>query len=268
MSHRPCVGCGGETIDAYLCQACGNRLVAELRALPLLVHELEISVTRQSVADDDTRRKRSTDTAMPYNWSAAHTRDDLVNTVSTWIRELELGDTLPAPNLRAGCHWLAARIERIRMHPAADEIYDELMYAVSDVRHAIDTPLPSEYYGKCPVCDHDLLGRPGADEIVCRRCARVNVDTVVPTAGRRQGLWARAKDELVTKATALAALPVYRIEPPKPSTWRTWIERGRTGEGKGLVPVVVDAAGRPWYRLADVLALASGDEGHAERTPA
>ncbi|NNG36930.1 hypothetical protein [Nakamurella aerolata] len=271
MSQRTCVACRAETLDAYLCRGCGNRLAADLRELPLLVHELEITIHRQSVTDTDKRRSRDSSAPLPYDWSADHTRDDLVNTIETWIRELVLDARETehlAPNLRSCCHWLASAIERIRMHPAADEIFDEITYAVADVRRAIDTPLPAEYYGKCPVCDSDLLGRADADEVVCRRCARLNVDTVVPTAGRRQGMWVKAKDQLVTRAVALAALPVYKIPPPKPSTWRTWIERGRTGEAKGLVPAKIDGAGRPLYRLGDVLALAGGADGHAERTPA
>jgi len=248
MTAKTCPACGDPEHDGLICRLCIGDLRHDLHALPDLMRELATTITRQSQSGGDGARK-GREEPLPYDWSAAHTRDDVVNTVGTWIRVLDLGDTVSlGVTMTAWCGWLVERTERIRSHVAGAELVDELRYSVQQVRIAIDTPPPSAFYGRCEICGRDLLGRPDATEVTCRYCERGGVSATYDAASRRRGLWQTAPEQLVTRRTALDALPTWGLI-VAPATFRSWLHRG-------ALIAEQQHDGRVVYRLGDVLELA------------
>lgn len=283
VSQMICPVCEQPESEGLLCKDCARKLVRDLTDLPELMRALDDVLTRQAQTGTGNGKRKSSSTPLPFDQSASITRESVVNTITTWVRELDLGDVkvrtpqctcrvplapcqgyvmVPVPpNFRALCGWLCQRIVRIRMHPAVVEIYDELTYMVADVRRTVDVPGPRTFYGKCEVCERDIYGRSDAAEVVCRYCEMAGVAVVYPAASRRTGLWAAAEDHLVTSRVVMTALPVYGL-PTSPATFRSWLHRGM------LLPKQdPKRPGAMLYRLGDALALArKGDD--ATRTEA
>lgn len=243
----PCPSCLSDTPDGLLCATCVGKLKRALHDLPWLMDELRTTLARQSQAG--TGNGGRGESALPYDWNAGHVREDVGNTLTTWVRELDMGDTADLRSTtRALCKWLTDRMERIRGHAAASEILDEITYQVGDVRRAIDRASDLVFCGSCPVCGRDMLAHEDAAEAVCRYCAWAGIESVLPVQPMRADMWARAEDELLPRRLIVQAFPVYGVE-VKPSTFRTWIAKGRLrpqGERNGA----------PLYPLRRALELA------------
>lgn len=230
----------------------------------------ELLITRVRLSQAGTGNGScGADRALPYDWDASHVREDVGNTLTTWVRELDMGDLwveeqgcwcapyrpcqgwrrIPLPNTtRALCGWLLRRIERIRGHGAADELLDEICYQVDDVRRAIDNPPPLAYCGRCGICGREMYARQDDEQAVCRYCERVGIESVLPAQPMRADMWRRVEVMDLPRRLILQALPLYGRE-VNPATFRGWIWRGR------LRPAGA-ANGAPLYSLRRALDLA------------
>lgn len=151
------------------------------------------------------------------------------NQLQTWVRELALGDDRDlADNPRAWAHWLARRVQRMRMHPAVDELINEIDYCHKLIRRVVDRHDDRVSVGRCEVCDHALMADAGADMVTCKRCEAVGVaSTVVEVAPRRRKLLSDAEDRLLPRDAILRAVPLmWRVEVNR-ETFRSWVKRGR-----------------------------------------
>lgn len=252
MTFAKCPACAGDQPDGLLCSACTARFRRDLTDLPDLVRELDVVLTRQTQIGSGNGVRRSAEIPLPYDQNASDVKANLVNTLTTWARELDLGDgNPPTPNIRGYCGWLLHRIERIRMHPAADEITDEIGYSVSIVRKVIDLPAPRVLAGPCPICERPVYGPEGAVNAVCKYCERAGIESIVDVDPGQAKRWQDAGGQLVTRTIALAAL-AHLSRPVKPETFRSWVKRGQVKRHPDPT-----SAGRVLYRLGDVLMLAS-----------
>lgn len=206
MTEIPCPICLGPTPDGLLCRVETARLVADLKSLPGLMAEMRTDLTRQSRKGSGGR---GSGTPLVFGFDAAWTRDAVVGTIASWIRELaELHNEdlytevkvpcvcrppwkltskscpgahtriefIPGDTMDSWCSWLIHRINRIRGHQAVEQIVDELTDAVRSVRQAIDRPADREYVCLCPICGKGVYGPAGAHddtEVTCRECRRI-----------------------------------------------------------------------------------------------
>ena len=254
-----CPACTRRSDDGLLCTSCTDRLKEDLTLLPIYMAELSTTYLRQAHTGDGSGGKTHEE-PLPYNHDAATVRDSVINTVGTWIRELSLGDDVDlAPNIRAWCRWLHDRAQRMRGHVAAEEICDEIHYAVGIVRAAIDRAAESTYCGKCDVCSKDLHASPDAPHAVCRYCYIGGRENSYPIPGRRANDWKLAADKLLTRAQVLEALIYLRLE-VNAATFRSWIHRG------ALKPEDYQKNGAPLYRLRTVQDLANQVRVSVDRT--
>jgi len=246
---KTCPSCTRPTPDGLVCQSCIERLRADLTALPGYWAELPTTIHRQAQTGDGSGGKAH-EAPLPFDLTAATVRDSVINTIGTWVRELSFGDdTNLAPTMRAWCRWLLDRTQRIRGHLAAEEIIDEIHYAVSIVRQVIDRPGDSILCATCEVCGKDIRASPDAAEAVCRWCWIGGRENSYPVPARRADAWKEAESRLVTRAQVLEALVYYQIE-VKPPTFRSWIHR------EMLKPQGYRSNGTPLYLLGAVLKLA------------
>lgn len=239
--------------NAVICQVCIDGLHRNLGDIAALHDELEITSTRQNVSGQRAG-SRSTTRPLPFDWSSDHDSDDLHGTLVGWVRDLEPDpDKQPEDNDAALSRWLIAHLPEIAQHPAADEIVDEIGYAVRQAYRAIDNRAERWYAGPCRAeyaansedndacCMADLYVKPDADISVCRHCgAPHNIKA------RREWLLDAVEDMLAT-ATMIARGVSRLDEHVTPERIRQWAARGRIA-AKG-----VDLRGHPTYRVGDVL---------------
>lgn len=244
-----CPSCNRPEHDGLLCTACTRALRLDLEHLPENWSILQEVITRQTKRGDG-----SGESALPFNPAASAVGWEVNNTITTWVRELDAGDTPGLrPTIRSMVGWLLGRMQRIRGHKAAGELVDELRYACRSVRIAIDLPPELRLVGDCPLCGSTLMAPLAAQEVTCRRCAVLGVESVHPVPEMRQRLAERVEDELVSRALALQVVAkVWGIEVNQ-GTFRVWIHRGR------LTAADVSISGVPLYRVGDVLDLAQGE---------
>ncbi|MFE0021933.1 hypothetical protein [Amycolatopsis sp. NPDC059021] len=261
-SEHSCVtGCGRPTYD-MLCRACVAELLAALRALvpgadgePGLLTELEITLSRQHAVVRGTGIVgHSASTPMPYHEAASEMGWVLANTISTWAREVHERNPhlLPPPGSTTGAaSWLTGLPGLLALHPAADELHDEITHVVAQVRRVVDRPPDRVYAGPCdaPVdgerCPDHLYARPGQRRVQCGSCgAEHDVDE------RRNWMIRYAVDLRVTATVALGWARLLLDKAIPRGTWDSWISRGR------IVPHGTDGRGRPVFRFGDVRDLA------------
>lgn len=169
----------------------------------------------------------------------------------------------PVHRLAVTVRWLARQTEWIRHQPNAAQVLDELDDACRLATRIVDRRAARWYAGSCGTetgtetfaggptapggyervveCPADLYAHPGAQVIRCGACGAVH-----DAADRREWLLDSARDQLVHAellGRALAALEV----PCKPAQIRDYAHRGR------IVAHGRDAAGRPTYRVGEVL---------------
>lgn len=246
-----CPSCGADEPDNALCRRCTARLRSDLADLPALMQDLDDVLTRQTQTGTGNGKRKSSDRPLIFDQTASITREAVINTISTWVRDLDMGDAVNlGSSFQSWCRWLTERIDRIRFHVAAGEIFDELTYAVADVRRTVDVPSPRIPYGNCGICNRTVYGSRDATEVTCRYCELAGIASVLPVDRSHVGLWTKAPDQLVTRKDALEALPFYGLE-VKPETFRSWVKREQLVRRED--PKRPD---RTLYRLGDVLDLA------------
>ena len=247
--------------DATLCSRCTWDVERDLGDVPALVDELDLTLSRQT-AIGYREGGRSAETALPFNVSASDVRDNLKATLVGWVRDLheQTPDAAWPDDTAAACsRWLLARIGDIRVHPAGDQLRDEIGYAVGEARRIVDRPADRMYVGPCRsdvdgvICAEELYAKLGDDTIKCRACG-----TRHDTSERRAWLLAAVDDQLAHATLAARAVSGLGVD-VTPERIRKWKERGR------IMPHSVDREGRPLYRIEDVVALAMADGERSRR---
>lgn len=83
---------------------------------------------------------------------------------------------MPAGSTAACAAWLAGLPGLIALHPAGDEMHDEITHVTAEVRRLIGRPAEKVYAGPCQaptdegVCPDHLYARPGAEQTRCHSC--------------------------------------------------------------------------------------------------
>jgi hypothetical protein len=250
-AHR--CNCGLPAHDTTICARCSYELERGLAEIPALVTDMDLTLSRQTgvTAQDGGR---SAEVALPFNIRVSEVRANLHGTLVGWVRDIHDDDEFyPSDADEDLSRWLLARLDRIRVHPAAEQIVDEIGYAVTEARKAVDRAPERLYAGPCLTptdtgkCAGELYAKPGAESVKCRDC-----ETVHDLEERRTWLLAAAEDYLAH--AALIAQAVTGLGAPvTPERIRKWAERGR------ITARTVDLEGRALYRVGDVIDLLAAD---------
>ncbi|PKW15946.1 hypothetical protein A8926_3728 [Saccharopolyspora spinosa] len=196
----------------------------------------------------------SASTPVPFHEAASEVGWVMANTVSTWAREVhERNPHLlpPAGSTAAAVAWLVGLPNLLALHPAADELHDEITSVVARVRQVIDRPPDRIYAGPCDAqvegerCTDHLYARPGSHTARCATCG-----TEHDVDERRRWMIDYAADLRVTATVALGWTRLLLDKTIPRGTWDSWVSRGR------IVPHGTDASGRPVFRFGDVRDLA------------
>jgi len=257
--------CDHPAHNGFLCTTCRNTLTADLRAVPDLLGDLEVTISRQDhIGSDETRHGGSDEHPLPLRIGPMEARRDLHATLISWAWHIATrnGATVTTTWFEPAnlARYLAARIYAVDSDPLAGACADEIGYAVVLSRRTVDKPLQHRFAGPCDDCGTDLYALPKADDITCRGCAATyQVDA------RRDWLLDQAEDRLLTATEMSRALP--GLLPPdrqgRPAMLtaamiRGWAHRGRITQH----PAHPARPNEPLYVVGDVLNLF--DELHRE----
>lgn len=253
-----CPACQAQQDAGLLCSACCDVLERDLRSVPDLVAELDITLSKQArigVAGAPGLARERT----PINVGAMLVADDLANVLASWVIDV-CGEDWPFGR-RAGAASFArdllSHVPEIRRHPAVEELIDEVTDAIKQARRVIDRPADKVYLGQCLVetpddqgrqvtCLADVYARTTASQVKCGVCGITHEVTE-----RRAWLLEQARDRLFTvKEAAQMMGDVGRIKVTEASI-RGYVHRGRIAYHTGtmirlgdLLTVVIDDSER------------------------
>jgi hypothetical protein len=162
----------------------------------------------------------------------------------------------------AAARWLLAgrHVEWLRHRPEAPEAWDELRHAIALARRAIDRDQPRWYAGQCGAdtiaaqvlaavfggpgrCEAELYARPGATRIVCPDCGTEH------DADARQAWLLDSARDVLAHAELIGRAATALGKPITPAMVRGYARPER----RLIVERGTDTAGRPLYRVGDVL---------------
>lgn len=291
MSDRPCPLCGAAlTSGAVICGGCTNAVRVDLRAVPDVLDDLDVTLSRQGSAreasgdtcpegcdhdpDSPTCRQGVT---VDLDEGASRARLALVTCLHGWVRVWDEetprtyygGDGKPLPDYLQrriddgrdahlatpqGQAAILARCSDLGARDWAADLAAEVGAAVRQARRAVDCPPGRVFLGWCP-------GEPGG---ACGRAlyAPEGRPTVAcPGCGCKWDVEAgrvalmAAGDE--TLAPALDLARALRVPLGTMRRWRHdgWLKPAVGDDGKPLC----NRAGQPLYRFADAHRLVQGN---------
>lgn len=234
MNDGKCPKCDRASSDWTLCNRCVGHMSNDLEAIPDLLRELAITYTRQDQAGTGNGGAGA-EKGLPFDGRASSVRSEVVNTLGTWIRDLDHGDTTDLEHTpEAWCRWLGQRINRIRGHQACDEIAKDIQRCARSIRSVIDQPAARLWCGHCPICETDLYARPGQDVVTCNRCAEIlPPGHVLPEYGvaeTREPMISELWDSLATAHELVDAVPRAFNVKIRDKDVERWIKHGRLVE--------------------------------------
>jgi hypothetical protein len=239
-----CARCGGIAGDMTLCETCGIGLRIELTDIPDLLTHLDITRSRQDkLTPPYDHGSRGGEIPLPYRPHVADVVWVLHSTLATWARTIEpaLGETTPTADLAT---WFLTHLGRVRMHPDAAQLVDEVTDAVHQARRAIDRPNDHRLFlGPCGNgnCRTELYGVPWRVFATCEDCG-----AEYKVRQRQDWLLEAAQSHLGTAPEIAGFLRITGIK-CTPAMIRSYAHRER------LAAAGVNQNGHPLYRIRDVI---------------
>lgn len=246
--------CDRPSPNGTVCTSCLDALTAELRTVPALMADWQLTLTRQVRMGDGPgpiAHSNADSTRLPVHLGAAEAGMDLRTVLLVWAGEIAdtAGHTLDATDSARGyARWLLRYTHHIRQHPAADQLVDEVTDAIARVRRVIDRPPEKLFFGRCGAdlgddqqCVESIYGYAARNTVLCPAC-----HTEWDIAARRAWLLEIVEDE-VAYSGLLAGLVSGLGVQISSSTIRRYAKKGR------IHALAVDARHRPLYRIGDVL---------------
>lgn len=187
-----CPRCTRPAHGTTICDDCATDLAQALRRAIHTTTDLEVMLARQTRFAEQVGTARSAEKPLPLDMRASAAAATLRNAITTWTRVL-LEDTTPPTGTActaclhpacleirgpsrhtAGCaRWLLldAQWFRIRAHPAAAEMCDDIIGAVTEAIAVVDAPRSRRIRcGPCPELDEHQ--RPCRGDVWARVPAR------------------------------------------------------------------------------------------------
>jgi len=147
---KTCPACPRAQTHAWLCAHCTQQIDRDLRDVPVLVQELQLTLARQGrtspVHHSGLAHERS-----GYHAGASDALAGLERTLTAWSTALGT----PAWYSTTAAAALLADLETLRTHPDADKAHTEITAAITNARRTIDTAANRTIIevGPCPEPD-------------------------------------------------------------------------------------------------------------------
>ncbi|HEX6443582.1 MAG TPA: hypothetical protein VF053_00725 [Streptosporangiales bacterium] len=219
MTTQTCAVCHRQHRGSNACPSCVGRVQSDLRAVPELVRELDVTRYRQDNLGADPGK--SSETRLAWSEKAAEAHYVLANTLTTWARDLwetngPAGALIPCgPDLASVSAFLLRYPSWIADHEAVAQLADEIAEAVKLARRAIDRPADTRVYlGRCDLgdpenepCDRELYAYRSQEDVECPACG-----ASWRVLERREWLLAQVEEQTATAETLAALLTRLGVE--------------------------------------------------------
>ena len=240
-------------------------LVEQLRAVPWLVRELVIVVTRQTSYAPTAGRGRSSDTdaPIPFHDKASDIAHDLTGTLRAWVEYTCIERQLDWPGEQRAtgyARWLDRHVMDLALTEEAPIAADEITNACKHVYPIIDRPKERTYIGPCQSttpgteCRGVFCDRTDR-EFTCRTC---NIVIDVPAL---HATTEAKKQEAVRDTLATAREISELIEDTY--GWKIPKRRIHYLAERGLIAPRPSADGHTRYKLSEVLDANARTRKHA-----
>lgn len=235
-------------LNGYLCRNCTDTLKGDLAAIPWLLDDLEVTITRQDRLSDPSGRSGD-EHPLPIRINAMEARRDLNATLAAWAMHIAgrldgLDRDTIWTELRLA-NYLLDHVGTILTDPAAGQIADEIGNARGLAQRTIDKPPIRVFVGPCDDCGKDLYARPSAAEVECKN---PECGAVYPIEARRRWLLGKAEDQLLPATEMSRALSGLLQKPITGAMLRGYARRGRLTPH----PPLPNRPKEPLYRVGDV----------------
>lgn len=238
--------CDKPSSGGFICPSCTGTLRNDLAAVPALLVDLEITISRQDRLHDPQPHGR-TERPLPLRLAPMEARRDLLATLQVWAKHTAKRAGIPAP--RDDCAgFLLSYLPSVASDPDAGDLADEIGYIVIIAQRSVDRPMQLIFVGPCDLCTADLYAHPRSLIVACRQ---IGCDAEYNIAERREWLLDQAKDQLLSAAEITKALPglLPRQQKLTSSMIRGWHLRGRLAQR----PPHPSKPREPRYVLGEVL---------------
>jgi hypothetical protein len=202
-----CPSCGGRQDAGLLCADCCAAVLTMLAAVPQLVAQLDVAISRQArIGNAGKAGKGTAHERLPINFGTVAVRDALV------IEAAYVGQDI---------NWL-------RAHVQAAELVVSFGKAVKAAYAAIDRAREREYLGVCSytedgaVCHAELWAKVKAQEVKCTQC-----EHVYDVGDRREWLLDQAEDMIFTPREAALYVGEVGGRAVGHQRIRNYLDRGR-----------------------------------------
>lgn len=260
-------GCTFPTKDE-LCSGHLAELVTALRELafgvngrgdrsPGLIEDLDDTVFRQDNIGPRGvgGRSRTPEVPLPIHLAASDLKWACRNTITTWARDF--AETYPHLTLTAStphgaAEWMGTFPALLACHPAAGEMWDEIVDLTERVRRMVDQAPDRLVLGPCGaefdgyVCDDELRAIPGRAMVRCRTCGAEH-----GVRERSEWLLSAAEDQCLTVPELSRALSGFIGQEVKADALRMRIRRS----DPPIEPRGLNENGREIYRVGTIIDL-------------
>lgn len=152
--------------------------------------------------------------------------------------------------MRTLLRWLADQLDWLAHRPEGEAALDEIRYAITSLRNAIDTSASMSYIGPCDECKRDLYAVEGRDSVTCPDCG-----LAYDVGERREWLLSLWRDRLGTAVEISRALSSWAGLDVTPERIRVLAQRDRIARHTA----VVGGRERSVYRFGEVEEQARAD---------
>jgi hypothetical protein len=239
--------------NSTACPDCWSKLDQNLGEIPSLEVELDTTMARQT-ASGTNNGPRSAERPLPYNVAASDAIRLLHATLWPWVKEgldTHPHTPLPYPSTTGMAVALMHLHGWLITHPEGFQAIEEICYACTQARQAIDRAPDRTYAGTCDTvdaatqtpCAEELYAIDGHTTVICPSCSWER--------DVKQWRYARleeASDQLLTLSEMTRAVAETQSETIDRKRLENWVRRGRLIRAGHIGAVAT-------YRVGDVLDL-------------
>ncbi len=267
--------------ENVLCPGCVGALSAELRQVPWLVHQLDITLTRQARVGE-RNGPRSSERPLPFDLNASIDLEAMRDTLQYWVGEVaeRRGIVTPFEDAVTLARWMQMWPSELAALPDAGDMLDQILSVTASARRTIDRRPEMKFVGPCdghgathwlaksdPAvdpssaqyagsafkgCGEEMYAHLHARSIMCRT---TECGAVYNVEDRRAWLLEAASDQLRTAKQLSDELPWIAGVTITSKLIGMWAARGTTALGKLHVylPHPRDPRAAQRFRVGEVI---------------
>ena len=204
--------CGHPSKAAFICKPCTAQLGRDLDTIASLWPESAVTLTRtDKVGAGSAGASASPSHPLPVNMRASEVRDEVANTIGTWVR-IMAGDSTPndVRTIPQACAWLKKDLPTIILRPESTDMLDQIWRLADKITRLIDRPEAPTYLGT-HACGADIWAKSHQTDEKCRGCPAVlDLEAIRSSAAERAWVqWATSRT--ICDSARMLGVPIHKM---------------------------------------------------------